>query len=186
MKTQLLPALKLTSLLILLFCGAYTLFISGIAKLAPNNGKGEIIEQGHKTYYPNIGQSFNSDAYFYSRPSAVDYNAAGSGSSNKGPFNRTYLLTIQDRIDTFLQHNPGIQRSQIPVDLITASGSGLDPHISIQAANVQIKRLAKIRHLSETSLSKLISRHTEKPFARIAGPEKINVLKLNLALDSLH
>lgn len=186
MKTQLFPALKLTALLILLFCGAYTLLISGIAKLAPNHGKGAIIKQGHKTYYTNIGQSFSSDTYFYSRPSAVGYNAAGSGGSNKGPSNTAYLLTVQARIDTFLKHNPGIQASEIPVELVTASGSGLDPHISVQGARVQIKRLAKIRQVTEACLSKLVSRYTEKPLAGIAGPEKINVLKLNLALDSLH
>lgn len=185
MKTHLFPAMKLTLLLLLLFCGAYVLVILGIAKLVPGSGKGEVIEQQGKTYYANIGQAFTSDAYFYSRPSSVGYHAAGSGGSNKAPSDKEYLESVQARIDTFLVHNPGIIRSEVPVDLITASGSGLDPHISVQAAKVQVKRIAAFRKLSERSLMDLIAEHTEKPLLGLLGPQKINVLKLNLALDQL-
>jgi K+-transporting ATPase ATPase C chain len=166
------------------FMGIYTLIMLGIAQLAPNNGKGLTITQDGKTYHINVGQSFTQDNYFWSRPSAVDYNAAGSGGSNKGPSNPEYLALVQARIDTFLVRNPGIEKAEIPADLVTASGSGLDPHISVQAAKVQVKRIAKARRLSETTLLQLIEKHTEKPLLGVFGTERINVLKLNLALDN--
>lgn len=185
MKTHIFPAIKLTLILLILLCGVYTLFVLGIAKAVSGGGKGEIIEHNGKKYYANIGQSFTNDNYFYSRPSAVDYNAAGSGGSNKGPSNEEYLATVNARIDTFLVHNPDIKKSEIPVDLMTASGSGLDPNISIQAAKVQVKRISKQRNISEESLQELIDRQIEKAFIGLVGPEKINVLKLNIALDNL-
>lgn len=132
-----------------------------------------------------MGQSFTSDKYFYSRPSAVNYNAAGSGGSNKGPSNPDYLAELQARIDTFLLHNPEVKKEDIPSDLVTASGSGIDPNISVQAAKVQVKRIAKIRNLSENAIHQLIARQTEKPLLSLFGTEKINVLKLNRALDNL-
>ena len=89
---------------------------------------------------------------------------------------------MQNRIDSFLVHNPGIKKEEIPADLITASGSGLDPDISVQAAYVQVKRISKIRNISEEKLRALIDKHIEKPLAGFLGPEKINVLKLNIAL----
>ncbi|MFC3157942.1 potassium-transporting ATPase subunit C [Chryseobacterium arachidis] len=136
-------------------------------------------------YYTNIGQKFDKDEYFWSRPSAVNYNAAGAGGSNKGPSNPEYLKTVQDRIGNFLKHNPGIHKSEIPADLITASGSGLDPNISVQAAKIQAKRISKIRQIDESKIENLITSHTEKPFLGLFGTEKINVLQLNLALDGL-
>ena len=185
MKTHILPALKLTVLSIILLMVIYPLAVWGIAQLSPNNGKGEIITQNGKTYYSNIGQTFTDDKYFNSRPSAAGNNAAGSSGSNKGPSNPAYLAEVQARIDTFLLHNPGVAKSEIPVDLITASGSGLDPNISVQAAKVQVKRIGKIRNIDEVELQQLIKQHTEKPLITLFGPEKINVLKLNLALDNL-
>ncbi|TCK80951.1 K(+)-transporting ATPase subunit C [Albibacterium bauzanense] len=185
MKKYLLPAIKLTLLSIILLSGIYTLISLGIAQAMPDNGKGQKITQNNKIYYANIGQSFTNDQYFWSRPSAVAYNAAGSSGSNKGPTNPEYLQTVQARIDTFLVHNPGIEKSQIPVDLVTASGSGLDPDISIEAATVQIKRISKIRNIPEKEIKQLIDRNIEKPLLGLFGPDKINVLKLNLALDIL-
>jgi K+-transporting ATPase ATPase C chain len=185
MKTNILPAIRLTLVCLLFFSGIYTLVVLGFAQLAPNKGNGEIITQNGKTYYSNIGQKFTDDKYFYSRPSAVDYNAAGAGGSNKGPTNPDYLKEVQARIDTFLVHNPGINKSEIPSDLLTASGSGLDPNISVQAANVQIKRIARIRKIAIGNLQQLIISNTEKPLAGFLGTERINVLRLNLALDSL-
>lgn len=186
MKKHILPALKLTLLSILLLAVVYPMIIWAIAQMAPNQGKGEILKYKGNTYYTNIGQAFTADEYFSSRPSAVDYNAAGSAGSNKGPSNVEYLEEIKERVNTFLDHNPGIQRAEIPIDLITASGSGLDPNISTQAARVQVKRIAKIRGLNEVIINKLITQYTDKPLWDIFGPEKINVLKLNIALDNLH
>ncbi|WP_400262740.1 K(+)-transporting ATPase subunit C [Sphingobacterium sp. SG20118] len=185
MKKHILPAIKLTIILIVFFAVIYPFTIWTIAQAAPNNGKGEIITFQGKTYYKNIGQSFTDDHYFWSRPSAVNYNAAGSAGSNKGPSNPSYLAEVEARIDTFLVHNPEITKREIPVDLITASGSGLDPHFSIQAAQVQVKRIAKIRNISTVALVALIEDHTERPLFGIFGPAKINVLKLNIALDQL-
>lgn len=185
MKKHILPALKLTFVMIVFFTVIYPLAVWGIAQMAPNSGKGEILEFDGKKYYTNIGQSFTKDAYFWSRPSAVGYDASGSGASNKGPSNEEYLAEVQARIDTFLMRNPGIQKEAIPVDLVTASGSGLDPNFSVQAAKVQVKRIAKIRGIEEAQLNKLIDDQIEKPLWGLFGPEKINVLQLNIALDKL-
>ncbi len=185
MKENIFPAIRLTIVCLLFFSGIYTIIILGFAQLAPNKGKGEVIEANGKTYYSNIGQKFTDDKYFYSRPSAVGYNAAGAGGSNKGPSNPEYLAEVQARIDTFLVHNPNVQKSEIPSDLVTASGGGLDPNISVQAAKVQIKRIAKIRDIAAANLQQLIISNTEKPLLGLFGTERINVLKLNIALDNL-
>lgn len=185
MKQNILPAIRLTFVCLIFFSGIYTLTVLGFAQLAPNKGKGEIINFNGKIYYKNIGQKFTDDKYFYSRPSAVGYNAAGAGGSNKGPSNPNYLAEVQARIDSFLVHNPGIKKSEIPSDLVTASGGGLDPHISVQAAIVQVNRIAKIRGIAAANLQQLIISHTEKPLATLFGTERINVLELNFALDNI-
>ena len=185
MKENILPAIKLTIICLIFFSGIYTLSVFGIAQFAPNHGKGEIIVHNGQTFYANMGQSFTDDKYFNSRPSAVAYNGAGSGCSNKGPSNPDYLKDVQSRIDTFLVHNPGISKSEIPSDLLTSSGSGLDPNISVQTATVQVKRISKIRNVSENNLQQLIQENTEKPLLNLFGTEKINVLKLNISLDNL-
>jgi len=185
MKKNLLPAIRLTFVCMLFFCGIYVLAVLGIAQMAPHQGKGETITFQGKKYYVNIGQGFTDDKYFWSRPSAVNYNAAGSGGSNKGCSNPAYLKEVQGRIDTFLLKNPSIKKQDIPSDLVTASGSGLDPHISVQAAQIQVSRIAKTRKIQEEEIKHLIETHTEKPLWGIWGTEKINVLKLNIALDEL-
>ena len=185
MKNNLLPAIKLTFVCLVFFSVIYTTMIFLIAQLAPNKGKGEVITYNGKTFYTDIAQKFSDDKYFSSRPSACSYNAAASGGSNKGPSNPGYLKDVQARVDTFLVHNPGIEKSQIPSDLMTASGAGLDPNISLQAANVQVKRIAKIRGIAEGNIQQLISSKTEKPLLGLFGTEKINVLKLNIELDNL-
>ena len=186
MKTYILPSLKLTAILILICSVIYPLVVAGLAKIAPGGGKG-IVLKSHSVVvgYENIGQNFTDDKYFQGRPSAVNYNAAGSGGSNKGGSNSDYLAIVQSRIDTFLIHNPTINKSEIPSDIVTASGSGLDPNISIQAAKVQVPRIAKIRNKSEKVIYDLIEKETEKPLLGLFGPEKINVLKLNIALNTL-
>lgn len=185
MKTNLFPAIKLTAITLVFFAGVYTIIIWGIAQLAPNHGNGEVVMQHGKKYYTNLGQTFTEDKYFNSRPSAVDYNAAGSGGSNKGPSNPEYLQTVQARIDTFLVHNPEVNKSDIPVELVTASGSGLDPDISPKAASVQLKRIARARNISEKNVQELIEANTEAPLLGLLGPAKVNVLKLNMALDEV-
>lgn len=185
MKNYLIIGLKLTLVTLVFFSGIYTLFILGIAQISPNQGKGIMVESNGKKFYKNIGQSFTDVKYFNSRPSAVTYNAAGSGGSNKGPSNPEYLAEVQKRIDTFMLQNPDVKKSEIPADLVTASGSGLDPNISVQGAKVQIKRIAKVRNLDEKKIENLIASTTEKPLLGLFGPEKINVLELNIALDKL-
>jgi len=176
---------------ILFFVGVYTLLVWGLGQIiAPNNGKGEIIQyektDGNASYgFSNIGQSFTADNYFWSRPSAAGYNAAGSGASNKGPTNPEYLALVQARIDTFMVHNPGVNKSDIPVEMVTASGSGLDPHISPKAALIQVARIAQARSLPQDKIVALVNEHIEKPLLGLFGPSQINVLKLNIALNTL-
>ena len=184
MKSQIFPALKLTFLCLILFSVIYPLSVWAIAQLAPNNGRGEVVEKdGRIIGFAKVGQSFTDDKYFNSRPSAVSYNAAGSGGSNKGPSNPDYLKTVQERIDTFLVHNPSVSKAQIPSELVTASGSGLDPHLSPQGALIQIPRIAKSRGISEQKLKNLVQKQALMP---IIGTPTVNVLSLNLALDALN
>lgn len=186
MKNYLLPSLKLTVILLIILCGLYPLFISAVAKMAPGRGDGVTVSyNGRIVGYENIAQSFKADKYFQPRPSAVGYNAAGSGASNKGPTNPDYLKTVQAAIDTFMKHNPGINKADIPAELVTASGSGLDPDLSPDGAKIQVKRIANLRHLNEADLVKLVDSHTEGPLLGLFGPAKVNVLKLNIALDQL-
>lgn len=186
MKKYLLPSLKLTLVLIIICSVLYPLFIAAVAKFAPGGGKGETLSVNGKVVgYANIGQKFTDDKYFWSRPSAVDYNAAGSAGSNKGPANPDYLKQVQDRIDTFLVHNPSIKKGDIPSELVTASGSGLDPDLSAQGTYVQVARIAKTRNISEEKIKTLVAQQIQKPLLGLFGPEKVNVLKLNIELDKL-
>ncbi len=184
MKKYLLPSLKLTLIFIIICSVLYPLFIAAVAKLAPGGGKGETLSVNGKVVgYANIGQKFTNNKYFWSRPSAADYNAAASSGSNKGPTNPDYLKQVQDRIDTFMVHNPSVKKEEIPSELVTASGSGLDPDLSAQAAYVQIARIAKERNIPEEKIKNLVTQQIQKPLLGLFGPEKVNVLKLNIELD---
>ena len=191
MKSNIFPAIKLTLVSIVFFVFLYTLVVWGFGQvIAPNAGKGEVVNYttttGVSAYgYTNIGQAFTADQYFWSRPSAVSYNAAGSGASNKGPTNADYLAQVQARIDTFLVHNPTVKKSDIPVEMVTASGSGLDPHISPKAALVQVPRIASVRNLPEDKIRTLVKESTKRPLLGLFGPSQVNVLKINIALDQL-
>ena len=185
MKSYILPAIRITIVSIIFFCVIYTGAIWAVAQLAPNKGEGFVTIQNGKKYYINVGQKFTADNYFWGRPSAVDYNASGSGGSNKGASNSDYLATVQTRIDTFMAYHPYLKKSKIPSDIVTASGSGLDPHISVQAALVQVKRIATVRNLSEASVKALTEQHIEKPIIGLFGTSRVNVLELNLDLDNL-
>jgi len=187
MKQHILPALKLTAVCIVFFCGVYSLIIWVIAQAAPAHGLGETVSVNGKVVgFALEGQSFTQDKYFWGRPSAVGYNAAGSAGSNKGPSNPDYLKDVQSKIDTFLVHNPGVKKEDIPSELVTYSGGGLDPDISPAGAAVQVKRIAAVRGVSEDKVRQLVDRHTEGPLMGLFGPSRVNVLKLNIALDNLH
>ncbi|WP_264564625.1 K(+)-transporting ATPase subunit C [Flavobacterium sp. N3904] len=176
--------LKFTALTVVLFAIIYPLAIYGIAQFAPNKGKGETISVNGKVVgYQKIGQKFDKSNYFWGRPSAVDYNAAGSAGSNKGPSNPEYLALVQKRIDTFLIVHPYVKKSEIPSDMVTASGSGLDPNISPEGALIQVKRVAKNRNLSEEKVQALVETKINKP--TVMGTATVNVLELNVALDEL-
>ncbi len=188
MKTYLIVSLKLTALTMILFGIIYPGMITGIALLAgPDCGAGEHVMAGGRTVgFDRIGQSFVSPKYFHGRPSAVGYNAASTGGSNKGPSNPDYLAEVEQRINAILEQNPAIRRSDIPVDLVTASGGGLDPHISRSAALLQVSRIASARGISEEQVRQLIDQHTEAPLLGILGPPAVHVLRLNIALDTIH
>jgi len=182
MKKNLLISLKLTLVMLILCSVLYPLLIAAIGKATPGGGKGKTLSVNGKVVgYKLIGQKFTDEKYFWGRPSAVDYNAAGSAGSNKGPSNPDYLQIVKDRIDTFLVHNPEIKKEEIPADLVTASGSGLDPDISPASAYVQVKRIAFVRGITEEKIKLLVDQQIEKT---ILSPSRVNVLKLNIALDN--
>jgi K+-transporting ATPase ATPase C chain len=186
MKKYILPSIKLTIVMVVLLALVYPILLSAVGKMAPGGGKGETISVNGKVVgYALVGQKFTDDKYFQGRPSAVDYNAAGSAGSNKGPSNPDYLKLVQERIDSFLVHNPGVKKEEIPAELVTASGSGLDPDLSPAAAKLQVKRIAATRKLEENKLIALVDQLTQGPLLGIAGLAKVNVLKLNVALDKL-
>ncbi|WP_290790734.1 potassium-transporting ATPase subunit C [Flavihumibacter sp. UBA7668] len=183
MKKYIQPSIKLSLVMLILCCVIYFGLVALIGKASRGGGNGETILVNNKVVgYERIGQKFTEDRYFWSRPSAVDYNAAGSAGSNKGPSNPDYLKIVQERIDTFLVHHPGVGKEQIPADMVTASASGLDPNISPAAARLQVGRVAKFRGLEEASVNALVEQHIEK---NPIGPDVVHVLKLNIALDAL-
>ena len=186
MKTNIIKSIRLTLVLTVILCIIYPVLIALTAKLANGGGNGETITLNGKIIgYVNVGQSFTKPQYFWGRPSAVNYNAAGSGGSNKGPSNPDYLKDVDKRIDTLLKYHPYLKRADIPSEMVTASGSGLDPDISPEAAKIQVKRVAQFRNIDESKVSAMVNSHIESPLLGLFGPSKINVLKLNLALDQL-
>lgn len=187
MQTNIFPALRLTLLSILVFAVIYPLFVLGIGQaIAPAKGKGEFLERGgHKVGAVLIGQKFDTEGYFWPRPSAAGYNAAASCGSNKAVSNPDYLKEVEGRVTAFLHAHPYLQHTQVPAELVTASGSGLDPHLSPAAALVQVERVAKARNLGADRVRQLVEQHTEKPVLGFLGMPKVNVLLLNLALDDL-
>jgi len=183
---SILKDLKLNFVTLILFGLLFPLSIWAIGLIFPAQSNGlPIYKNGELIGFENIGQKFYSDKYFWGRPSAVDYNAASTGGSNKGPTNPDYLADVEKRIEDFLAKNPEVKRNKIPSDLVTASGSGIDPHISPQAAFIQIPRVSNERGIDRETLKKLVEDHVESPFLGMFGPKRINVLKLNLALDEL-
>lgn len=183
MKNQLLPAFRLTLALLVLCCVLYPALVWAAAQLAPGHGEGvQISRAGRVVGFANVGQKFTRPEYFNSRPSAADYHADASSGSNKGPSNPEYLAVVKARLDTFLLQNPGVQAADVPAELITASGSGLDPHLSPAGALVQVARVAAARKLVPARVQALVQQQLE---TNPIGPDRVNVLRLNLALDAL-
>lgn len=169
----------------------YPLMVTSIAQLLfTQQANGSLLKDANGQLMGSelIGQSFTSPAYFWGRPSATTpnaYNAAGSSGSNLGPTNPALVALLKDRIQALKNVDP-TNNALVPVDLVTASGSGLDPHISVAAANYQLKRVAAVRQLDEQQVAELIKVHTENRQWFIFGEPRVHVLKLNLALDQLH
>lgn len=180
-------SLILSVFTIILFGFIYPLFIFAVGQLMPDKSIGSPITMSEQTVgFENIGQSFTDDKYFNGRPSAVNYNASSTGGSNKGPTNPDYLTEVNARIDTFLVHNPDVNKKDIPSELVTASGSGIDPNISPDAAYIQILRISKIRDISVDKLKELVKQNIEKKYLGFLGTERVNILKLNIELDKLN
>ncbi len=181
---NLLSDIKLSLLFVVILGLLYPLTFVLVGKAVPDLAAGKpVVRAGVVVGYENVGQSFYSDKYFHGRPSAERYNAAATGGSNKGPSNPAYLLEVAARRDTLLAHNPGLKASQIPSEWVTASGSGIDPHISPATAELQVARIARARQLTETQVKEVIDQLTEYPLLGIWGQARVNVLQLNLTLD---
>jgi len=186
MKKYILQSIRLTVVLMVLLCVIYPLVVAFAGGFSKGKGNGEkVMRNGRVVGYALLGQSFTKPEYFWGRPSAVGYNAAGSAGSNKGPSNTDYLKEVNGRIDTLLKYHPYLKRNDIPADMVTASGSGLDPDISVEGAAIQIKRVAAVRKLDEKVVAELVKKNANGPFLGMFGPSSVNVLVLNLALDDL-
>ena len=183
-------AFRLTIVMCVFLGISYVLVLWLFAKAAgPGNGNTEVVElDGKVVGAANVGQQFTKDIYFWGRPSCAgdEYDAANSCGSNKGPTNPEYLAEVETRIDSFLIHHPYLERKDVPAEMVTASGSGLDPNITPQSARVQTKRVAAARHLDEGIVAALVDKSIERPLFGLFGPAKVNVLKLNVALDKLN
>jgi len=183
------PAIVLFVILTVITGIVYPLLVTGIGQaLFSHHANGSLILEGGKPIGSTlIGQSFTAPKYFWSRPSATTpqpYNGSGSTGSNLGPLNPALLDAVRQRIDALHAADPGNQ-APIPVDLVTASGSGLDPEISVAAADYQAARVARVRGLPESRVRALIAAHTEGRLLGVLGEPRVNVLELNLALDAL-
>ena len=178
-------SIRITIEFCILFSVCYVLILWAFGQFfGPGEGNAETITLNGKVVgAANVGQAFTKDIYFWGRPSAADYKADSSAGSNKGPTNEAYLAEVEARVDSFLVHHPYLERKDVPVEMVTASGSGLDPHITPACAYVQVKRVAEARGMSEEAVKALVDKMVEKPFLGLFGTEKVNVLKLNVALE---
>lgn len=183
-------AFRLTIVMCVVLSFGYVAALWLFAKVAgPGKGNAEVVELNGKVVgAANVGQLFTKDIYFWGRPSCAGdgYDAANSCGSNKGPTNPEYLAEVEARIDSFLLHHPYLHRKDVPAEMVTASGSGLDPDITAESARVQVKRVADARRLDEHLVASLVEKSIERPLLGLFGPAKVNVLKLNVALDKLY
>lgn len=189
----------IVSIAMFIICGLiYPMALTGISQVIfPKQANGSLVENedGKVVGSSLVGQDFTDERLFHCRPSAYQYNTytqeekdsgeysgVSSGSNNYAVSNPELEKRIQEDIDEFLKENPAVKKEDIPADIVTASGSGLNPHISVEAANVQVDRIAKNTGLSKKKINKLIQENTEDKFLGIFGEKKVNVLKLNLSL----
>lgn len=167
---------------------AYPMLVTGFAQLLPGKATGSVIEKNGKAFGSVlIGQPFSDQKYFWGRPSATSpqpYNGGASSGSNQGPTNKALTEAVAARIEALRNADPD-NKERVPADLVTASASGLDPHISPAAAAYQLRRVARARNLLEGKLQELVQHHTEGRVFGILGEPRVNVLQLNLALDAL-
>ena len=191
MKNLIRPAVTLFVLLSAVTGIVYPLAVTGAAKLVfPAQAAGSLIvdKDGKVVGSSLIGQSFSDPRHFWGRPSATSpmpYNAAGSTGSNQGPTNPALLDAVKGRVEALKAADPG-NRAPVPVDLVTASGSGLDPHISVAAAEYQAARVARARGVEPDVVKAAMARHTEGRLFGLLGEDRVNVLELNLDLDQQH
>lgn len=188
MNFQIRPALTLFVALSVITGLVYPLAVTGIAQVAfKESANGSLIVSDGKAVGSDlIGQSFSDPKHFWSRPSATSpmpYNAANSGGSNLGSSHPALAEAVKARVEALRRADPG-NTAPVPVDLVTASASGLDPHISRAAADYQAARVARVRGLPESRVRELIEQHTERPLLGFIGEPRVHVLRLNLALES--
>lgn len=188
MKAQLVKISLVIWVVMTLLCGVvYPLFVTGVSGLAfPGRAGGSLVESDKGISGSSlIGQSFTRPGYFHGRPSATDpaYNASGSGGSNLGPSNAELIKKVTERVAAVRKLEKLPEGDKIPADMATSSASGLDPHISVEAALLQARRIAEERSLKIADVERLISDKTEEPFLGFWGSRRVNVLKLNMELD---
>jgi K+-transporting ATPase ATPase C chain len=189
MKTILRPALVMFTVLTLATGVAYPLVVTGAAQsLFPSQAGGSlVVRDGKPVGSELIGQNFSDPKHFWGRPSAtgpMPYNAAASSGANQGPLNPALADAVRGRVDALKAVDPG-NTALVPVDLVTASASGLDPHISPAAARYQAARVAKARGVALEKIQALVEQHTAQPWLAVLGEPRVNVLQLNLALEKL-
>lgn len=180
-------SLKITLAMCIVLGVGYVLVLRGVSAVAgPNGGEADVVTlDGLIVGAANVGQSFTDSTHFWGRPSAVNYNGGGSGGSNKATTNPEYLAEVEQRVQDFLAAHPYLSRAEVPAEMVTASGSGLDPDISPRGARVQVRRVAEARGLNPAAVQRIVDSLTQKPWLGLFGTEKVNVLRLNVALEEM-
>ncbi|MDF2036455.1 potassium-transporting ATPase subunit KdpC [Cytobacillus oceanisediminis] len=182
------PIVRISFVIMLVGGLLYPLAVTGIAQaIMPDRADGSLIynEKNEVIGSELIGQSFTSPEYFHGRVSSIEYDGAGSGSNNYAPSNQEMIDRTKDSVEAWKEANPSTPINEVPIDLVTNSGSGLDPHISPEAAYAQVGRISELTGIDQQALRDLIEKHTEGKELGLFGEERVNVLKLNLDLKEL-